>query len=380
MNVATMCLVALFLWALPAIPAQAAPGAAAKSGGWIRIEAKPLRIDGRLYEPTCSQAEGTDAAYAFWYRQGSGDGLVVYFDGGGACWDDASCALPRRAAGDAGRRTVYKAELMNADDPSLMSGIFDLADPRNPVRDWSMVFVPYCTGDVHSGSNTARYRDPQTGRPYAIQHRGWDNTQVVLHWMRRNVSRPARLLVTGSSAGAYGAATHYASLRAMYPRGSAVFLGDAGQGVTTPDFFSKRNTSWNYRLPAQVFGRDAQLSPEVDMVARLAAHFPRDRFAQYTTTYDGIQRAFYGMMGAERSCDAWTVKMADELTRRQAEPNFRSYLAEGETHTILRASLFFTEDSGGVAFTEWFRELVAGPPPPNGTCTDCLAPPAQCAG
>ena len=380
MKVAVMGLVAALLWTLPVSPARAAPQAVSKSGGWVRIEAKPLRIDGRLYEPTCSQAEGTDAAYAFWYRQGSGDGLIVYFDGGGACWDDATCALPRHADGDPGRRTVYKAELMAADDPSRMSGIFDLADPRNPVRDWSMVFVPYCTGDVHSGSNTARYRDPQTGRSYTIQHRGWDNTQVILHWMRRNVPRPARLLVTGSSAGAYGAATHFASLRAMYPRGSAVFLGDAGQGVTTPDFFSKRNTSWNYRLPEKVFGRDAQLSPEVDMVARLAEHFPRDRFAQYTTAYDGIQRAFYGMMGAEKSCDAWTSKMAEELGRRQSGANFRSYLGKGETHTILRSPLFFTEDSGGVDFTEWFRDLLAGPPPSNSACTDCLAPPAQCAG
>ena len=376
MNIATTGLVAVLLGALFGNPAPAAP----KAAGWVRIEAKPMRIEGRLYEPTCSQAEGADAAYAFWYRQGTGDGLVVYFDGGGACWDDATCAMPRRADGDPERRTLYKAELMTADDPARMDGIFDLADPRNPVRDWSMVFIPYCTGDVHSGSNTARYRNPRTGEPYTIQHRGWDNTQVILHWMRGNVKPPSRLLVTGSSAGAYGAATHFAALRGMYPRGSAVFLGDAGQGVMTPDYFSKRNTSWNYRLPEKVFGRDAQLSPDIDMVARLAAHFPKDRFAQYTTSYDGIQRAFFGLMGAGKACDAWTVQMAQELGRRQTGPNFRSYLADGETHTILRSPLFFTEQSGGSPFTEWFRDLVRGPEPANAACVDCMAPPAQCSG
>lgn len=381
MKIAMTSLVAVLAALLMGSPAPAAPEpAATKAGGWMRIEAKPQRIEGRLYEPTCSQAEGTDAAYAFWYRQGTGDGLVVYFDGGGACWDDATCAMPRHAGGDPGRRTVYKAELMTADDPARMSGIFDLADPRNPVRDWTMVFVPYCTGDVHSGSNTARYHDPQTGRPYTIQHRGWDNAQVILHWMRRNVRSTAHLLVTGSSAGAYGAATHFAALRGMYPRGNAVFLGDAGQGVMTPDFFSKRNTSWNYRLPEKVFGRDAELSPSIDMVARLAAHFPEDRFAQYTTAHDATQRAFYALMGADRSCDAWTSKMAQELGRRQTEPNFRSYLAEGETHTILRTPLFYTERSGGRPFNEWFRDLVRGPEPANTACVDCMAPPAQCTG
>lgn len=376
MIIAITSFIAAILNLLPMSRVEAAPN----PDGWVRIAAESSQIDGRRLEPTCSQAEGTDATYAFWFRRGIEDGLVVYFDGGGACWDDATCALPRRAAGDPQRQSVYKAELMDADDPERMSGIFDLKNPRNPVRNWSMVFVPYCTGDVHSGSNTANYQDTRTGRPYVIEHRGWDNAQIIMRWMQTNVPRPARLLVTGSSAGAYGAATHYATLRQMYPLGSAVFLGDAGQGVTTPDFFSKRNTRWNYRLPESVFGRNASMSSDLDIVAQLARHFPRDRFAQYTTTYDATQRAFYRLMGAEKSCDAWTTKMVQDLDLRQNTSNFRSYLAKGETHTILRSPLFFSEESGGTFFTEWFGQLVAGSPPSNLACTDCLAPPASCTG
>jgi hypothetical protein len=356
----------------------ATPTSASAPGEWVRIAPQPVRIDGRLYEPTCSDAPGADPAYAFWYKQGSADGLVVYFDGGGACWDDVTCAVPRLAADRHDGEGLYKAELVPGDDPSRMRGIFDLTNARNPVRDWSILFVPYCTGDVHSGSNTARYIHPDTGEPYAIQHRGWDNVQVILHWMRANVPQPARMLVTGSSAGAYGAATHYAALREMYPRGSAVFLGDAGQGVTTPDFFASRNTSWNYQLPASVFGRNAQLTTDDDIVARLAAHFPRDRFAQYTTSYDITQRAFYGLMGAARTCDAWTNAMARDLERRQRAENFRSYMAQGETHTILRSPLFYSEQSGGEPFAEWLGALLSEQAPGNKSCTNCLAAPARC--
>ena len=54
-------------------------------------------------------------------------------------------------ATDRGRTEgFYKAELLPTDDPRRMSGLLDLDDPRNPVRNWSIVFVPYCTGDVHS--------------------------------------------------------------------------------------------------------------------------------------------------------------------------------------------------------------------------------------
>jgi hypothetical protein len=48
---------------------------------------------------------------------------------------------------------VYKAEPLPGDGSAHMTGLLDQTNPQNPVRDWSMLFVPYCTDDVHSGSN-----------------------------------------------------------------------------------------------------------------------------------------------------------------------------------------------------------------------------------
>ena len=70
--------------------------------------------------------------------------------------------------------------------------------------------------------------------------------------------------------------------------------------------------------------------------------------------------------------------MLRELTPRQAVPNFRVYVAEGATHTILRAPLFYTETSGGAPFTTWLGGLLNGPAPENRICTNCLAPPPGC--
>ena len=364
-------------------PAAATPAA---PGEWVKITPQPVRIAGRLYTPTCSQAFGSKGTYSYWYRKGTGDGLAVFFNGGGACWNAETCSKARFEGSRAnfGGKTpadaegVYKAALMPGDGPAHMGGLLDRGDARNPIRDWSVVFVPYCTGDVHSGSNTARYRDPATGKPFSIQHRGWDNMQVVLHWMRETLPAPARLLVTGSSAGAYGAATHYAAVRGLYPRASAVFLGDSGQGVSTPAFEKTRNANWNYQLPKAVFGPDPQRTPDAEEIARLAAHFPADRFAQFTSAHDATQTAFYAAMGAPRTCNAWTNAMLRELTPRQAVPNFRVYVAEGATHTILRAPLFYTETSGGAPFTTWLGGLLNGPAPENRICTNCLAPPPGC--
>ncbi|MFN9719898.1 MAG: pectin acetylesterase-family hydrolase [Planctomycetota bacterium] len=348
--------------------------------GWTRIVPNPVTIDGHLYTPTCSNAPGTTPTFSFFFRKGTADGLVVFFNGGGSCWNDETCSKPRLAGDRAnfsgkdnqGPAEVYKAQLLPGDGPAQMTGLLDRSDSRNPVRDWSMVFVPYCTGDVHSGSNTAHYKYPGTDKPFTIEHRGWDNMQVILHWMRSEVARPAQLLVAGSSAGAYGAATHYASVRAMFPEARSVFLGDSGQGVTTPEFEQGRNLNWNYQLPHSVFGSHAQNTPDREVVARLAGHFPKDRFGQVTFVRDATQTAFYAQMAPKPDQLSWTHKMLQELTNRQAAPNFRSYVAAGETHTILRATIFFTEQSGGQPFTTWLGALLKDDQlPGNQICPNC---------
>jgi len=35
--------------------------------------------------------------------------------------------------------------------PLGQTGIFDQNNSKNPVRDWNMIYVPYCTGDIHGG-------------------------------------------------------------------------------------------------------------------------------------------------------------------------------------------------------------------------------------
>lgn len=378
MRIATWLLASI---ALAACGASGAPEIARQSQtaptSWQEISPGPADIEGQTITATCSGAPGADPAYSFWVKRGRSDALVVYFDGGGACWNDQTCSQPRLASNP--ENGFFKAELIASDNPTRLSGIFDLENPRNPVRDWSFVFVPYCTGDVHSGSNTATYTNPATGEDFTIQHRGADNFRVVLEWVRANFDAPAEILVTGSSAGAYGAATHFGRVRDIFPAGRATMLGDAGQGVTTPGFLDQRNGNWRYDLPTSVFGRDAMLTDDDDIIELLAAHYPRDGFAQYTTAHDTTQSGFFALMGVRNACRRWTETMARDLTRRQRAGNFRSYLAAGSTHTILRSPLFYTETSGGAPFSEWFSELLtAADGSQNRGCETCLTDVPHC--
>lgn len=338
---------------------------------------QPTEIDGHVITATCSGAPGSDPAFKFFAKRGTTNNVVVFFDGGGACWSDASCARPGLATTPPDGDWLYKAEILARDNPATARGIFDLSDARNPVRDWSFVFVPYCTGDVHTGSNTATYHNPQTGAAYIIQHRGADNFRLILEWMRANFNTPGEILVTGSSAGAYGASGHFARIRDAFPNGRAVMLGDAGQGVIAPGFNTARADTWGYTLPPQVYGANTTPTGNEDIVGDLAAHYPHDRFAQYTTAHDRTQTAFFALMGVHNACGAWTQSMSQALTAREHAANFRAYLAAGDTHTILRSPLFYAEQSGGEPFYQWFAELL-GDGAANRECQNCLAPPAQC--
>ena len=138
---------------MPAIAAAqgSAPASPAASDGWVRIVPEPVTIDGRRYTPTCSNAPGTSTStFSCFFRRGTADGLVVFFNGGGACWNDATCSKPRlegdraffSGPDDEDAVGVYKAELLPGDGPSRMNGMFDRTNAQNPVRDWSMIFVP----------------------------------------------------------------------------------------------------------------------------------------------------------------------------------------------------------------------------------------------
>ena len=156
------------------------------AGAWVAIAGGP--------GTGCAR----DSAFAFFVHSGRSRHLAIYFEGGGACWNAGNCDLEGRP--------TFDPQVDARDHPSRAGGILDLSDPRNPIRDFSIVFVPYCTGDVFLGSRTATYTVPAAPdapeRSYRIRHRGSTNTDFVLDWVFAHFPEPDLVFVTGSSAGA----------------------------------------------------------------------------------------------------------------------------------------------------------------------------------
>ena len=359
-----------------------------------------LGADGKLHQASCSAFPGTDPSWRFWVRPGDPKKLAVVFDGGGACWDDLTCSHPYGVGAMGGARPApgallqfYTPAIPPDADPSRYGGLLDLDDPANPVRDWTGVAVPYCTGDVHLGSADRVYDgvgQPQLPSSFTLRHRGQDNFMVVLDWIAKNLPQDVEdLLVTGASAGGYGAAGHFPWLAQQFPQARLSVLADASQGVTTPAFDAgdPGRGAWNPQLAPWVFGSDPLAVRSHELMRRGAAAYPQGRFAQYTTTADGVQVGFYAVMRirhgpGEGDCSRltpdWNRQMLATLAQDKALlPNFRAYVQRGTGHTILGDDDFYVAPPRAPSMAAWLRTMLdpaAGPAWGHGQCPGCLRP------
>ena len=394
MNTSTMTRHWRALLVAAATIAGMAPAAQADDdSGWKRVRpsAPVFGLDGKSHSASCSAYPGTKSKFEFWAHKGKSRNLVVYFEGGGACWNDLTCTFPGDGSG--GGLGFYTPAIHAGTNPALLDGIFNLRRDDNPVQDWDMVYVPYCSGDLHAGSATQTYFNagaPGLPTQFDIRHKGFDNTMVVLDWVRRNLDAPRQVLVAGSSAGGYGATINFPWLRRLYPRAQLSVLADASQGITTPDFDTGGprvgRGSWNTQLPPWATGIDPASVPGPQLMHAAAQAHPEVRAAQFTTVLDEVQIGFYGVMrgcfsldGACASVPAdWYTQMATAmLTDRATLSNYRHYVAAGSYHTILAGPEFYSERSAGIAFKNWLKAMLDDDERPgarwrNVACPGCL--------
>ena len=166
---------------------------------------------------------GHGAPYSFYYREGSGQNLLIDFQGGGMCWNGQTCSPTADKTFD---------DNINPGDPSdnpalFPVGITDFSNPENPFINDDMVFVDYCTGDFHTGNNDQGYTYNDTY--FDVKHNGYVNASTVLNWVYANIPVPDSVFVTGCSAGSVGAAYWSADIKAHYPSKSRDPAGRFGR-------------------------------------------------------------------------------------------------------------------------------------------------------
>jgi cysteine-rich repeat protein len=293
---------------------------------------------------------GSPAGFAVNHNPDSSN-VMIYLEGGGACFSDV-CDF-----------TAFSIPFVPPAD-----GIFSRINSVNPVKDWTMIYVPYCTGDIHAG-DAERMLGGQLR-----QFRGYSN---ITRYLEQLVpSFPAeRVLLTGISAGGFGAALNSTQVADAYGDGvELTVIDDSGpplsNDVIPPCLQTLFRDTWN--LDATLLAACDTCDPNdfaTDYLDHVLTNYPSVRFGLFSNTADVVISTYMGAgwgNGQYDNCEGLSLPVpaltytADlDNIRAQNLTDISTFYQLGLGHTALRVGFNLTIVDG-TSLPAWIADVLDG--------------------
>jgi hypothetical protein len=288
-----------------------------------------------------------DTDFQFWVRPGN-EHIVLYFQGGGGCWNQDTCRSGS---------SFYKQAARTNEPVSYRNGIFDFDNPDNPFAESTFIFAPSCTGDVYMGSGVTDYGDD-----VIVHHKGFDNLMSAVDFTVDYMPDPKSVFVTGCSAGSVGSAIAIPFIIEAYPDATVTHLGDSlGTIFDTPTDLTQL---WG--VPNFYTDTLAKTAPDLskftttDYYIGLGEGYPTHTFAQFNFRFDNVQQRYFAA-GIEDpaafiafSLGESLIAIADEIV------NFHYFLADSTQHCILPRVDLYRVEVDGVSALDWITSISRG--------------------
>lgn len=337
------------------------------------------------------------------YAPGASDELVIFVQGGGACWNNGTCRPSVFQWGpvcgygngvclwDAAGGTQPLAAFVSHPNPfpadgggafpselaSVKNSLLFQRREENPLRNASYVFVPYCTGDLHAGDSTATFQVKADlfAQPVSVTHHfhGAQNMNVILADLRARHAAVRVVWLIGVSGGGYGAQLNLHRVRAAFPEAEVHLLADSAPMVATNNWRAW-NTAWNTQLPPGCTDcADAGL-PAV-LATQLAAVPTSSRVGLLAFQEDAvITRFFYAAADATSWANppfgTYTTNLRAVEAQYEASSRTRFFELAGQEHVMLLGygavqadggiSRTVVARDGGVTLRAWVNAWANG--------------------
>jgi hypothetical protein len=248
-------------------------------------------------------------------RETQSEDLLIFLQGGGACWSAFCLAITAAPAG------IPSTDLLRREE-------------QNPLADWDVLYVPYCDGSLFAGD-----RDVDEDGDGAADrfHRGLANLSAALAAGHERFPTPRRIVLAGSSGGGYGTILAAFLVRYVWPGVRVDVLNDAGLGVARDGDVAFLDTLID-DFGARSFIPEG--CPEctarghiTGLVRYLLDHDPDVRVAAISSWRDYvISEVFLGT-----TAEAFEASLAVETgALHEAHPErYRRFLFAGAAHTAL---------------------------------------------
>lgn len=318
----------------------------------------PIQPDAMAWKyfeiPGTKCIDGTPAGFGVNYNPSSTK-LVIYLEGGGACFNNL-------------------CESLHTWGPNLPTpgGIFDRTNTANPLRDWSWVYVPYCSGDVYAGQ-----AETMLGGKLRYFY-GHSNITAFLERIVPTFDTVDQVLLTGSSAGGFGATLNFPQTQRAFGSVPVVWIDDSAPPMSTTVYPPCLQQTWQavWRLDRTVLAEcgaacDDPSAFSEDLFDHIRATFPTMRGGLYSTLSDQTIRAFagYGWTDGYDTCNGasnavsaavYQQGLGEVRTKLMDTPGLGSFYISGTSHTRLRASSFYTTQVGTTTLPQWIANTLAG--------------------
>lgn len=139
---------------------------------------------------------GDGKPYNVFIHKGKEQKMLIEFMGGGVCWDHKSCF----------QKISFFPWLHQYPVINSYSVFTSNVSKINPFKDFSKIYFPYCTADVHSGDHVSKYKNR------TVYHYGKKNIELTFEYLKENhlvnFHEVNNLVVYGASAGAIASLVH----------------------------------------------------------------------------------------------------------------------------------------------------------------------------
>jgi hypothetical protein len=291
---------------------------------------------------------------------------MIYLEGGGACFDSLSCAISPANV------DIFKAE--------KKEGLFARGNEANPVADWNWVYVPYCTGDTHAGANPDAELPDMPGMKH--QFVGYTNMKKYLARIVATFHNLDNVLLTGISAGGFGAAQNALLVQSAFPSLKIKVIDDSGPALSTaviPECLQKKwRDAWalDKTYLADCGEPCAHVGDNfVQPLALAMANTFNDRPAGLIeSTNDAVITRFFGAglnnctgtaLLSQVPADVFAADLASLRSFLKPYPMFGIWTPPGARHTWIVANDVYDVQLGDKKLIDWIRDIINGKNPGN---------------
>ena len=307
---------------------------------------------------------GDGSEFSYFVHRTDPTKVMFFLEGGGACFSADTC---NPTSNTYKREVGYEGGFGAQGDPT---GIFDFSNPMNPFANYSIVFVPYCTGDVHIGNNTKDY-----GGGVVVEHKGFVNGSTALNKMAELFPDATELIVTGESAGSVPTPLYAGMAADLLPAARITVLADgSGAYPDIPGINAVIGDAWGTMNAVPDWPENAGVTSETwsfpGLFVKAGAHQPDITFARHDYAFDETQ-TFFAQLAGIPADDLVSLIDQNETQIEAGGVTLLSYISPGSNHTVLHKDDFYTETVNGEPFVDWVVALLNGEPISDVHCTEC---------